>query len=64
MGEASGIEEIRQAMERLYQHTAETKSLDTTEIASVLEPLYQKYGYREQTFGGGGGGTTQNPSLP
>ncbi len=54
MGEASGIEEIRQAMERLYQHTAETKSLDTTEIASVLEPLYQKYGYREQTFGGGG----------
>ena len=54
MGEASGIEEIRQAMENLYQRTVETKSLDTTEIASVLEPLYQKHGYREQVNTGGG----------
>lgn len=63
MGEISGIEEIRQAMENLYQRVVETKNLDTTEIASVLEPLYQKHGYRKQVSEGGET-TTQNPSLP
>ena len=53
MGEISGIEEIRQAMENLYQRVVETKNLDTTEIASVLEPLYQKHGYRKQVSEGG-----------
>jgi len=45
MGEVS---EIRRKMEELYTRAVEAKHIDTGEIQRELEPLFQKYGYREQ----------------
>lgn len=51
MVEVSGAGEIWQKMRALYARAAETKFINTSEIAAELEPLFEKHGYRKHAEG-------------